>query len=159
MPSPGWTYEDEQELQRLRKQEMPIRKIARVMGRSTGAISGKLSRMGRSNDDLSKERRHRNSIAATSARKRKKVIAAPSEPLPQPQAYDVGRKFIEDLEAPDCRFPVDKERGFWRFCALEAVPGLPYCAEHARRCYKPPKVTQPEKPATADNVTPIKESV
>jgi GcrA cell cycle regulator len=58
------------------------------------------------------------------------------EPLPGPKVDDVARKQLADLEAHECRFPVgDPGTKDFGFCASERVPGLPYCAGHAARCY------------------------
>lgn len=57
---------------------------------------------------------------------------------PPPSEYDVPRKRLADLEAEDCRFPVDLPNGKgFGFCALERAPGVSYCPEHARRCLNP----------------------
>lgn len=59
-------------------------------------------------------------------------------PVPRPRAEDVPRKTLIELECGECKFPVDyvSKPGFG-FCALPQVPGLPYCADHAARCYVP----------------------
>jgi GcrA cell cycle regulator len=65
-----------------------------------------------------------------------RVPAFVFEPIPGPKVEDVARKALADLESNECRFPVGDPgtKGFG-FCASERVPGLPYCAGHAARCY------------------------
>lgn len=65
------------------------------------------------------------------------------EPLPLRSAGDVARKQLADLTEQDCKYPVGHpgEKGFG-FCAAERVQGLPYCAQHAARCFVP---VQPRK--------------
>lgn len=65
------------------------------------------------------------------------------EPLPLPRIEDVARKQLADLNEHECKYPVGHpgEKGFG-FCALERVQGLPYCAQHAARCFVP---IQPRK--------------
>lgn len=64
------------------------------------------------------------------------------EPLPSPTEYDVARVSFDDLERHHCRFPVGEpaETGTDKplFCGDQSIPGLPYCAAHARRCFAPP---------------------
>lgn len=69
----------------------------------------------------------------------KPVAPMAVEPLPLPQADDIARKTLADLEPNECRFPIGHldEPGFG-FCALERVSGLPYCAGHAARCFVVP---------------------
>lgn len=67
-------------------------------------------------------------------------IAPPAyiEPLPLPRIEDVARKQLADLNEHECKYPVGLpgEKGFG-FCAAERVQGLPYCAQHAVRCFVP----------------------
>lgn len=67
------------------------------------------------------------------------------EPLPFiHRTEDIARKSLAELDVEhDCKFPVGHpgEKGFG-FCAAERVQGLPYCAQHAARCFVP---VQPRK--------------
>lgn len=73
------------------------------------------------------------------------------EPIPGPNVEDVARKALADLEANECKFPVgDPGTSGFGFCASERVPGLPYCAGHAARCY----VAKPLKTNSKDRSDP-----
>lgn len=66
----------------------------------------------------------------------------PVEPLPHPHETDIPRVSFVDLGDAQCKFictdepkgPTEKQ-----FCGQPRHPGLPYCADHARRCYGPPR--------------------
>lgn len=50
-----------------------------------------------------------------------------------------------------CRWPcIDGAKGITPdqriYCGVQQVPGLPYCAHHARRAYNPPNLPNPPKP-------------
>lgn len=69
----------------------------------------------------------------------------PVNPNPAWLAYDAAipprrRKRIQTLTPTSCRYIVGDpaQPGFF-FCGARKVPTLPYCAEHARRCYAPAK--------------------
>ncbi len=63
------------------------------------------------------------------------------EPFPDPVMTDVARVSFADIESGMCRFiPGDPKSGGLMFCGCETVPGMPYCADHALRCYATPTV-------------------
>lgn len=78
---------------------------------------------------------HEKRRAAAGKKPAAKFIA---EPLPLRGVDDVARKQLADLTEQDCKYPVGLpgEKGFG-FCAAERVQGLPYCAQHAVRCFVP----------------------
>jgi GcrA cell cycle regulator len=82
------------------------------------------------------------------------AILARNEPLPAPAVTDVARVALADLEAHHCRFGVGdpKHDADFGFCGADKVPGLPYCADHARRCYEAPK---PRNPNSVPNYHPV----
>ena len=50
------------------------------------------------------------------------------------------RKNIRTLGPRDCRYPCgDPGTPSFFFCGARRLPTLPYCADHARRCYHPAK--------------------
>jgi hypothetical protein len=68
---------------------------------------------------------------------RRKIIRAPMEAMPLPQADDLARVTFADLEDNHCRFIVgdpSQLRGAPMFCGLPKHPGLSYCTGHAARC-------------------------
>lgn len=128
--------------------------IAKIMGLTRNQILGKVHRMGWELPETSKR-----SVVAklTKTRDTSKAARAPKskpaaferEPMPTLRHTDVGRKLLTDLETGECHFPVGE--GPFKFCALEAVPGLPYCPEHASRCYVPVPVRPLSKPLQDKN--------
>ena len=73
------------------------------------------------------------------------------EPIPGPAVEDVARKSLAALGDNECKFPVgDPGTKDFGFCASERVPGLPYCAGHAARCY----VAKPLKTNSKDRSDP-----
>lgn len=124
---------------------------AHQMGKALGGLNrsqvlGKCNRMGLTlpGADLRKAKKcntlppktKRSSLLAPRIPARVSRVPAVFEPIPGPKVDDVARKSLADLEANECRFPVGDPgtKGFG-FCASERVPGLPYCAGHAARCY------------------------
>lgn len=71
----------------------------------------------------------------------------PAEELEIPMAE---RKFIETLEANDCRWPIgDPQHAEFHFCGKSKVTGLPYCEFHARRAFQPPQARRRDNAAPA----------
>lgn len=68
-------------------------------------------------------------------------------PLPKPNAADVGRKTLLELDDHDCRYPVGDD-ATQMFCAERKIEGLSYCLTHALRCHQPPqpRKREPAKP-------------
>lgn len=134
-----WQYAEEKKLKDLYGSGVPIRQIARILGRSVGSISGKIGRINKPKSRIVSRRTTRNAPSPA------KVQA-----IKEPQAYvepppEKGTVFIEDLEDHHCRFPCEKvhsDRGHrWSFCGKARLPNLPYCEDHAVRCYKPTSPT------------------
>lgn len=56
---------------------------------------------------------------------------------PPPVKIDVKRIKFVDLKERMCRWPLgDPQDADFSFCGCSAVPGLPYCADHARMAYQ-----------------------
>ena len=76
----------------------------------------------------------------SSAARAFRSLKLPGEPLPPPQETDIGRKQLADLGDRDCRWPcteTEQTRSPQMFCAAQAMEGLSYCPDHARRAYQP----------------------
>lgn len=71
---------------------------------------------------------------------------------------DVARVSLNDLDTHHCRFPVGEvgQSGFG-FCGSDAIPGLPYCKDHAARCFSQVTQKAKEKPITLPAPTPALE--
>jgi GcrA cell cycle regulator len=72
-------------------------------------------------------------------------VAKPAEPYVESGEELVipvaERKTLQDLEAGDCRWPINDPRAAdFHFCARPKVPGLPYCPHHSAKAYQVPHV-------------------
>ena len=61
-------------------------------------------------------------------------VVKPAKVKPEEEARSLAPepflKFLIDMEARECRWPVDGDRAMTRFCCHEAVKGRPYCTFH-----------------------------
>ncbi len=150
-----WPPERVAELTRLFNDGLSFAQIASSLALTRLAVIGKCNRLGLRREPLSKIR---SDSAKTGHLIRKlrcdptknktfnKLVAGPKfnpVELPPPLESDLAipkrqRKQIATLGPMSCRFPVGTpgEGGFF-FCGASKVEGLPYCAEHARRCFVP----------------------
>lgn len=141
---------DEDRVARLRELLMlgkTASQIAYALGGkiTRSAVIGKVHRLGLALNVETKTARDRKLDRARSSGKRRAAKQPPAvrlivpEPMPVDCAIDVARKPLSDLDPGDCKFPVGHpgEPGFG-FCASGRVEGLPYCAEHAARCFVVP---------------------
>ncbi len=123
-------------------------------GLSRNAVIGKIYRMGGPSRDrthhasqrhLTRIRKQREAKSHRPLPKRQSTFGAylaglKADKLPPPEPPfipEAERKSLLDLEAHDCRFPVTADKPFM-FCARKKLPGLPYCADHARIAYQAP---------------------
>ena len=161
MISAFWTKERVEELTQLWNSDHSSQDISERWGISRSAVVGKVYRLRRSGIPLRTEyeaaRIHRTKAQHRRRKERASAVpgnfrygAQPKKPsalLAQllreakagapilPQATDVPRKALLDLEDRDCRFPCTTGPPH-RFCAAPRIPGLPYCLDHARRALR-----------------------
>ena len=155
-----WPEERLAVLRKLLDEKLSFTVIAARLNTTRSAVIGKVHRLGWSDNSRATGRPKGSVDSAPRTRfaKPKTRPAAPgvSRPVapkfapdyvpPPPSEYDVARKRLADLEAQDCRFPVDLPNGKgFGFCALERAPGVSYCPEHARRCINPVPVRAGQK--------------
>jgi GcrA cell cycle regulator len=74
----------------------------------------------------------------------RKLIEANTEPYIPPAEELViplkERRYIHTLTESSCRWPIgDPQHVDFYFCGKVKIPGLPYCAVHARRAFLPPE--------------------
>lgn len=141
---------DDAKVERLKAmlgQYMSAGQIGATLGISRSAVIGKCARMGLALNSMTSSAK---SSAAT--RRLKTQVRRPippsmvrtskpkfdRAPIPKPRAQDIARKTLAELEPQDCKFPIGEvgKKGFG-FCGLTRVEGLPYCEDHASRCYVP----------------------
>jgi len=140
--------------------------IGRELGCSRNAVIAKLHRLGESqrSGGTAKLLTRKSARPRSLKKRRERPIEIESkaatldrlfrtEPLPDPDVTDVATVFsVADLENHHCRWPCGTvgEPGFG-FCGTQKVTGLPYCAAHARRAFRPldvkPKREAPARPA------------
>lgn len=108
-----WTDERVQDLKRLWSEGLTTGEIGKALGVSKNAVVGKAHRLGL------------------------KGRPSPIKRVKQKQPKQDSRiSSVIDLSAHTCRWPVGdpKEPGF-HFCGKPAIPGKPYCPEHAAIAY------------------------
>ncbi len=104
-----WTAERIEELTRHWESGLPTAEIGRRMGITKNAVVGKVHRLG------------------LTPRKVTQTVSAPVPPPP-----------LMDFKGPVCHWPIGHPREpDFHFCGNVAMPGKPYCAEHAARAYIP----------------------
>jgi GcrA cell cycle regulator len=139
-----WTAERETELRRMRADGASAGVIAKAMGVTRNAVIGKAMRLGlaRKVSTASKlrlprpprpEPKIRHVIPFIPPTKSTEVMDLADEDIPAAQ-----HKTLMQLRDCDCRWPIGHPgaAGFF-FCGGSIMPGLPYCASHARRAYQP----------------------
>lgn len=144
----SWTDEKVTLLRQLWGEGKTAAEIARALGGglTRNAVIGKAHRLRLSNrispiqqnDNVKKPVVIASSsvaaVAAVSSARASVVVAAPV-----PVARGGGVK-MADLKERMCRWPMGdpKDVENFHFCGDSAVPGMPYCAEHARVAYQAP---------------------
>lgn len=108
-----WTDERVEELKRLWGEGLTTGEIGKALGVSKNAVVGKAHRLGLK--------------GRPSPIKRVKQAKPKAEPK---------IRSVIDLSAHTCRWPIGdpREPGF-HFCGKPAIPGKPYCHEHAAIAY------------------------
>ncbi len=140
----SWTDEKVTLLRQLWGEGKTAAEIARALGGglTRNAVIGKAHRLRLSNrvspiqqnDNVKKPVvvSSTNVVASTAARAVVSVAAA--------SVARGGGVKMADLKERMCRWPVGdpKDSENFHFCGASAVPGMPYCAEHARVAYQAP---------------------
>lgn len=146
-----WNSERIEQLKRCFQAGLSSSQIAREMGVTRNAVIGKVNRLGLS--------RPKDALAKTLEQKRAARLARPKRPRlsifaqhriltkAYPGAQPAGEAIpiysgcgctLLELGRGKCRWPIDTPDGNdVYYCGSEPVPGLPYCAGHARIAYRP----------------------
>lgn len=122
----SWTDERVQVLRQLWGTGKSASEIAEMLGGvSRNAVIGKAHRLG---------------LSGRPSPIRKKPEAPPA---PEPV---VGGATILSLTDRMCKWPIgDPKKAGFHFCGRPALPGQPYCAEHAAMAYQQPKSRRDEE--------------
>ncbi len=129
----GWTDEQVEELKRLWNEGLTTGDIGKALGVSKNAVVGKAHRLGL-NSRPSPIRRGDEEAGAEEAPapepKETKKVSGKRE-KPKEKLFTVN-----DLTSNSCRWPIgDPKDEDFHFCGKEALPGKPYCLEHAAVAY------------------------
>jgi GcrA cell cycle regulator len=170
----GWNDEREKLLKKLHGEGLSASQIAARIT-ATGfectrnSVIGKANRMGLTGGD--KPRRSTRSprkrkpktgsginMVFGSSRKSAKLFleADPFVAGPELVVPETERRGLKDLQDDQCRWPIgDPQLADFHFCNGEKVPGLSYCAHHARRAYQPPEMRKKRIPVHYLNNTSV----
>ncbi len=150
-----WPPERIAELKRLFNDGLSFAQIASYLALTRMAVIGKCNRLGLRRVLLSKVRSdgakaghliRKLRCDPTKNKTFNKLVSGPkvnSVELPPPLESDLAipkrrRKQIATLGPRDCKFPIgDPGSPSFFFCGAVKLDLLPYCAEHARRCFVP----------------------
>lgn len=129
----GWTDEQVEELKRLWNEGLTTGDIGKALGVSKNAVVGKAHRLGL-NSRPSPIRRGDEETATEEA-------PAPEvkEPKKSSKKTEKAKEklfTVNDLTSTSCRWPIgDPKDEDFHFCGKTALPGKPYCLEHAAVAY------------------------
>lgn len=129
----GWTDEQVEDLKRLWNEGLTTGEIGKVLGVSKNAVVGKAHRLGL-NSRPSPIRRAEDDPAQESL-----PLEVKEKPKKTPKKAEAPKQklfTVNDLTSSSCRWPIgDPKDGDFHFCGKEAIPGKPYCPEHAAVAY------------------------
>jgi GcrA cell cycle regulator len=137
-----WTTERIARLKRHIDDGMSCAQIAREIGLSRNAVIGKINRLGLSRLGSARSGQPQRTGGATVTRARRPLLsvlrAMPELALAEASAEGAGRCSLLELQQWHCRWPMgDPHAEGFGFCGNTPIAGLPYCAPHARRAYRP----------------------
>ena len=132
----GWTDEQVEELKRLWNEGLTTGDIGKALGVSKNAVVGKAHRLGL-NSRPSPIRRGEEEIINTVEQNASAVEAKETKKSPKKVEKAKEKLFtVNDLTSTSCRWPIgDPKDEDFHFCGKEALPGKPYCPEHAAVAY------------------------
>lgn len=126
----GWTNEKVDLLKQLWGEGKTAAEIAKVLGggMTRNAVIGKAHRLKLST---------RLSPIQQNTKKQKVELPKIKKPVESQVRFNGKGVNLVDMKERQCRWPYGdpKDEGFI-FCGCEAIPGLPYCEEHARSAYQ-----------------------
>ena len=160
----AWTDERVEILKKLWAEGFSCSQIAMRLGRvSRNAVIGKVSRLGLADRvTVVSKKGQRPSINSrpriTPDRARFPSFDADTKSLASVEARsakdDIGRVTFDELAESHCRYVVGDVRTAYKFCGAEKVPGLPYCGDHAARCYAQPQMRTPHRGPVDEALNP-----
>lgn len=132
----GWTDQQVDELKRLWDEGLTTGEIGKALGVSKNAVVGKAHRLGL-NSRPSPIRRNEEEKKKASETKVKQEEKEPAKKSAKKADKAKDKLFtVNDLTMTSCRWPIgDPKDEDFHFCGKEAIPGKPYCMEHAGVAY------------------------
>jgi len=145
----SWTDERVTLLKKLWGEGKTASEIAKILGGVTrNAVIGKAHRLklsGRNSPIQNTAKKTAATITPSPTASNTNTntnVVSPGRGRPKKQAPDmknipVKRIKLSDLKDRQCRFPLgDPREKDFAFCGCAAMPGIPYCAEHAKIAYQ-----------------------
>lgn len=132
----GWTDDQVEELKRLWNEGLTTGEIGKALGVSKNAVVGKAHRLGL-NSRPSPIRRTDDETEQAAPAPQKTEPKEPAKKASQKAEKHKEKLFtVNDLTSSSCRWPIgDPKDADFHFCGKEAIPGKPYCPEHASVAY------------------------
>ncbi|MBE1237955.1 global cell cycle regulator GcrA-like protein [Phaeovibrio sulfidiphilus] len=119
-----WNDDTVERLKKLWADGLTTGDIGKQLGVSKNAVVGKAHRLG--------------------------LKARPSPIKRTKKEKDEKIRSVVDLKADSCRWPIgDPRHPNFHFCGKTAIPGKPYCSEHAQIAYVSSSRVREEEPAPA----------
>lgn len=159
----SWTDDRVELLKKLWGEGKTASEIANILGDVTrNAVIGKAHRLKLSGRNSPIQSTAKKTIVhASNSNTNAETSATPTRGRPKKQPQDpigdipVKRIKLADLKDRQCRFPLGdpKDKDF-SFCGCRAVPGIPYCMEHAHIAYQAATRKKIMAASATENETP-----
>ncbi len=133
----AWTEQHVQRLKTLFEAGQSCTQMGADLGISRSAVIGKISRLGLNKGGSDASRTRAATIRQSRPKAAPRQIDAAPEDCPA-VSVNVGHMALVDLQKDQCRFECSGQHNseLFRFCGAAALTGMPYCAAHARLCYR-----------------------
>lgn len=139
MAGDTWTEARDAELTRLwLSGDLKGPQIGDKMGMTKSAIAGRVYRLQRRG--LLPMRARSPAQPVTKQAPLPAGVLPPPKPAPKPAAIPKPRAVlpIGGARIRECQWVHgEPDRGPWRYCGCPAMPGKPYCGDHAAKAYRP----------------------
>ncbi len=148
----GWRNDKVTKLLKLHAAGLSCSAMAAAMGPgyTKNSVIGKLHRLGLTGVNNTKRRGNLSKRLRPKQQPKEHTIPKFSvHEMPVEQSDDKAIVSHDDLQPTHCRYipaSIDPKVAGPKtpiFCGAEKLPGLPYCAAHAQRCYKPLTMLRP----------------
>ncbi len=134
----SWTDERVALLRKLWGEGKTAAEIAGALGGVTrNAVIGKAHRLKLSNRVSPIQQNTKSAPRPAPEEKQPPRIAKPAEVIARKTPFKIKGVKMTELKEKMCRWPSgDPKEADFVFCGHDHLPGLPYCAEHAKQAYQ-----------------------